>query len=413
LRARGRNPMVEIMIPLVVDVSELKLARSWVAQVEAEARPDSWGLPAVRVGTMIETPRAALVAADLAAVADFFSFGTNDLTQLTFAFSRDDAEVELIPRYAGLGLLSANPFEALDTVGVGHLIRYAINTARVVKPLLTIGACGEQAANPASLRFLVASGTDYVSCSPYQLPQVRVAIAQALLQLGMAKGDELAAACTLASQTRILAPIVGSDASPDTPFRVLHALRIKGFATTELVADVSGVDRGLAADYLNRFREEELVGFDQARGLWRLTAAGEQYHAAQLPGTSQEGLDRLRTAYDRFLGLNVAFKELCTSWQVRDGALNDHSDKTYDAKLVNALAEHHQAAEAVLAALADGLERLRPYRVLLQQAVGRVQSGDVGAFTGVMNRSYHDIWMELHEDLRLLLSIDRASEGSF
>ncbi|HET9078426.1 MAG TPA: putative PEP-binding protein [Acidimicrobiales bacterium] len=415
LQGRGLNPLVEIMIPLVVDVSELKLARDWVEQAESEAGVTGPGRQAVSVGTMIETPRAALVAADLAGVADFFSFGTNDLTQLTFAFSRDDVEAELLPRYMDRGLLPANPFEVLDQVGVGFLVRHAIEAARAARPSIKIGACGEQAGDPESARFLVASGLDYVSCSPFRLPVVRLAVAQALLELGLVDGRHLQQPEAQLSQAVTAAPAVTAvTAAPaDAAFRVIHALRIKGFATTDLVAEMTGVDPEWVTGQLDRLRNEELVKFHEARGFWQLTPAGKEHHSGLLPGCGPEALERVRVGYDRFLELNVGFKELCISWQVRDGEPNDHSDADYDAGRVEALLVHHRASEPVLDDFAGGVERLGLYRPRLQDALGRVRDGDRDAFTGVMKRSYHDVWMELHEDLLALLAITRASEGSF
>lgn len=425
LQARGLNPRVEIMIPLVVDSGELVLARRWVEEAESEAGLSGPGQQAISVGTMIETPRAALVADELARVADFFSFGTNDLTQLTFAFSRDDVEAELLPRYIDHGLLPANPFEILDQIGVGFLVRHAVDAARAVRPAMKIGACGEQAGDPGSARFLVATGLDYVSCSPYRLPVVRLAVAQALLELGLVDGRHInseSATVVAEGPDRPIGPGItpapGSGRGPvatplDAPFRLVHAMRIKGFATTELLAEMCGVDQLWVSRELEDLRQRELVKFHEARGFWQLTPAGKEHHAAQLPGAPVEGLERIRSAYGDFLRLNVAFKELCISWQTRDGAPNDHSDTDYDAQRIQKLVTHHQAAHPILDAFESGVGRLGLYRDRLEDALSRLRGGDRDAFTGVMKRSYHDVWMELHEDLILSLAIDRAAEGSF
>jgi pyruvate,orthophosphate dikinase len=131
---------------------------------------------------MIETPRAALVAGALAAAADFFSFGTNDLTQLTFGFSRDDVEQRLMPAYLDQGLLPANPFETLDVEGVGALVRSATAAGRQARPGLKVGVCGEHGGDPASVAAFVAAGLDYVSCSPYRVPVARLTAAHAVLE---------------------------------------------------------------------------------------------------------------------------------------------------------------------------------------------------------------------------------------
>jgi pyruvate,orthophosphate dikinase len=172
--------VVEVMIPLTVARAELDVARGWVDAAVAEAAADGRTL-AVTVGTMIETPRAALRAGELAEVADFFSFGTNDLTQLTFGFSRDDVEARLVPAYLDEGLLPANPFEHLDADGVGELVALAAERGRIARPALKLGVCGEHGGDPQSIATFVALGLDYVSCSPYRVPMARLAIAQAML----------------------------------------------------------------------------------------------------------------------------------------------------------------------------------------------------------------------------------------
>lgn len=183
--AEVAHAAVEVMIPLTISRAELSLARSWVEEAVAEATAAGRTL-AVAIGTMIETPRAALQARALAEVADFLSFGTNDLTQLTFGFSRDDVESRLVPAYLDQGLLEANPFDTLDPDGVGQLVRLAVERARPVgdERSLKLGVCGEHGGDPASIRQFVALGLDYVSCSPYRVPIARLAVAQALLDAG-------------------------------------------------------------------------------------------------------------------------------------------------------------------------------------------------------------------------------------
>ena len=191
LFARGKRPHVEIMIPLVVDAEELRIARSWVHDVLDEIGHPELTSTVVTVGAMIETPRAALTAAALAEHADFFSFGTNDLTQMTYAFSRDDVEAKLLPAYQALGILSANPFAVLDQEGVGELVRIGCDAARRTKPAIKLGVCGEHAGHPESADFLVRLGIDSVSCSPFRVPMARLGVAQALLACGRVRIEDV------------------------------------------------------------------------------------------------------------------------------------------------------------------------------------------------------------------------------
>ncbi len=179
--AAGGQPIVEIMIPLTISREELRMARRWVTDAVAEALRDAPSGLEVSIGTMIETPRAAVHAGALAEEADFFSFGTNDLTQMVFGFSRDDVEARLMPAYLDAGLLRNNPFETIDVLGVGELVALAAERGRAVKPKLKLGVCGEHGGDPASIRFFYDTGLDYVSCSPYRVPIARLAAAQAIL----------------------------------------------------------------------------------------------------------------------------------------------------------------------------------------------------------------------------------------
>ena len=173
--AAGGTPIVEIMVPLVSIASELHAARVWIDEEVAAAGVDA------AVGTMIETPRAALRAGELALAADFVSFGTNDLTQMAFGFSRDDVETSVIGPYLKLGLLDRSPFDALDQDGVGELVALAVERGRAVKPSLKTGICGEHGGDPSSIAFFVRCGLDYVSCSPPRVPIARLAAAHAVL----------------------------------------------------------------------------------------------------------------------------------------------------------------------------------------------------------------------------------------
>ncbi|HEY7133933.1 MAG TPA: pyruvate, phosphate dikinase [Acidimicrobiia bacterium] len=187
-KLHGGNPHVEIMIPLAVTEPELELLVDWVREVADAVDSDNYVGVGFLVGTMVETPRAAIAAEEIARVAEFFSFGTNDLTQMTFGFSRDDVEGRFMPRYLELGLLPANPFETLDTEGVGRLIRWAAEQGRKVRPDLKLGICGEHGGDPASVRFCHEIGLDYVSCSPYRVPLARLAAAHAALGEGGPSG---------------------------------------------------------------------------------------------------------------------------------------------------------------------------------------------------------------------------------
>jgi pyruvate,orthophosphate dikinase len=181
LRAKGGNPIVEVMIPLTVTREELALARSWVqAEIDA-ALKGMRGKPKITIGTMIETPRAAVRADEIAEEADFFSFGTNDLTQLAFGFSRDDVESRMMPAYLEQGLLKRNPFDTIDQSGVGDLVKMGVERGRSVKPALKLGVCGEHGGDPESIELFSRVGLDYVSCSPFRVPIARLAAAQAII----------------------------------------------------------------------------------------------------------------------------------------------------------------------------------------------------------------------------------------
>jgi pyruvate,orthophosphate dikinase len=182
-RALGGDPQVEIMVPLIVNRAELELVRGWIEEEVAAANQRLDHPVEVRIGTMIETPRAAVCAAEIAPVADFFSFGTNDLTQMVFGFSRDDVEGRLLSTYLELGLLGRNPFETVDASGVGALVRSATRAGREANPELKVGVCGEHGGDPASIRLFFEAGVDYVSCSPFRVPIARLAAAQAVVEV--------------------------------------------------------------------------------------------------------------------------------------------------------------------------------------------------------------------------------------
>jgi pyruvate,orthophosphate dikinase len=178
----GIDAHPEIMVPQVADIQELKRIRTVVEAVRADIEARHRVKLHVRFGTMIEVVRACLTAAELADVAEFFSFGTNDLTQATFSFSREDAENKFLPYYVESGILPDNPFEVLDVKGVGRLMKLAIAWGREARPDLGIGLCGEHGGQPDSIRFCHYAGLDYVSCSAPRVPIARLAAAQARLK---------------------------------------------------------------------------------------------------------------------------------------------------------------------------------------------------------------------------------------
>jgi pyruvate, orthophosphate dikinase len=174
-------PHVEIMIPLVAYERELLLMRGLVERVAKEEGADDLELS---IGTMIELPRACFVADRIASAADFFSFGTNDLTQTALGFSRDDVEGRFLNRYVETKIVGRSPFETIDQPGVGWLVRLAAWVGREAKPELGLGICGEHGGDPESIAFFQLAGLDYVSCSPYRVPIARVAAAQSAIDSG-------------------------------------------------------------------------------------------------------------------------------------------------------------------------------------------------------------------------------------
>jgi pyruvate,orthophosphate dikinase len=184
----GKAPVPEIMIPLVGMKKELEITRAQVDRVAAEVFAETGKTLEYSVGTMIELPRAALTADKIAEVADFFSFGTNDLTQTAFGLSRDDAG-KFLPHYVDMGILPKDPFVSIDVEGVGALVKMAAEKGRRTKNNLKLGICGEHGGDPASIIFCEEAGLDYVSCSPYRVPVARLAAAQAALG---ASGDKTA-----------------------------------------------------------------------------------------------------------------------------------------------------------------------------------------------------------------------------
>ncbi len=180
----GKAPVPEIMIPLVGMKRELEITRALVDKVAREVFAEAGTTIEYTVGTMIELPRAAITADKIAEVADFFSFGTNDMTQTVFGLSRDDAG-KFLPAYVEAGILPRDPFVSIDIEGVGAMVRIAVERGRATKPGLKLGICGEHGGDPASIAFCEEVGLDYISCSPYRVPVARLAAAQAALGVGV------------------------------------------------------------------------------------------------------------------------------------------------------------------------------------------------------------------------------------
>jgi len=178
----GKKPYPEIMIPVTTNEKELKVQYELIEKVYKETL-EKFGLNEIPhlVGTMIETPRAAIVAHKIAQYAQFFSFGTNDLTQMTFAFSRDDIG-SFLPEYLEKKILPVDPFQVIDQEGVGELMKIAVERGRKVNPNLKLGICGEHGGEPESVEFCYNIGLNYVSCSPFRVPIARLAAAQAAIK---------------------------------------------------------------------------------------------------------------------------------------------------------------------------------------------------------------------------------------
>ena len=188
LKAQGKNPVPEIMIPLIGSVQELEIMKEAIQKVADEVSEASGqDVSSTPIGTMIELPRAALTAGDIAEAAEFFSFGTNDLTQTTWGFSRDDVEAAFFSRYLEAGIFGVSPFESLDQQGVGRLVDLACREGKAANPKLHLGVCGEHGGDPQSIHFFHGVGLDYVSCSPFRVPVARLEAGRAA---GSATGSD-------------------------------------------------------------------------------------------------------------------------------------------------------------------------------------------------------------------------------
>jgi pyruvate,orthophosphate dikinase len=181
LKKAGKDPRPEVMIPLTASVQEMEIAREAAAKVLAEVDAETGAGVHTMIGTMIEVPRAAVIAGEIAKSAEFFSFGTNDLTQMTWGFSRDDVEGAFFSRYIELGIFGVSPFETIDTEGVGRLVRIASEEGRAARPDLELGVCGEHGGDPDSVHFFHQVGLNYVSCSPFRVPVARLEAGRAVV----------------------------------------------------------------------------------------------------------------------------------------------------------------------------------------------------------------------------------------
>jgi pyruvate,orthophosphate dikinase len=184
LLKEGKQPHPEIMVPVTCDVAELDYTKKITERVYAEVC-QKFGLKSIeyKYGTMIEIPRACLLSDKMAKTAEFFSFGTNDLTQMGFGFSRDDTGA-FLHDYLDKKILAADPFQTIDQEGIGQLIQMAVQKGRSTRPELKVGICGEQGGDPASVEFCFKTGLTYVSCSPFRVPIARLAAAQASIKFG-------------------------------------------------------------------------------------------------------------------------------------------------------------------------------------------------------------------------------------
>ncbi len=201
----------------------------------------------------------------------------------------------------------------------------------------------------------------------------------------------------------------------DPFFRTFHALRIKGFAKADVVAEVADLPLSIVDQHLADLQGREWAMFREARELWQLTPVGREEHRIALAEDVGHVhiAEQLHDAYSAFLGVNERFKTLCGDWQLRDSAPNDHSDAAYDAAVVEHLVALNGDVLPLVVVMGEVLARLAPYAPRLVSTCQRVVAGETKMFTGVMCGSYHDVWMELHEDLILTQGIDRSAEGSF
>ena len=415
--AAGNDPKVEIMIPLVMGAEELAMARQWVIDALDEAGVADFD--AVSIGAMVETPRAALVAAELSAHADFFSFGTNDLTQLTFAFSRDDVEVRLLPAYLAAGVLPFNPFEQLDQDGVGRLIELTCRDARAVKPDIKIGICGEQAGDPGSVGSSSTPGSTTSAARPTGCrspgsPWPRRSSTPTGSPTRRSNvSPPTSPTITLPRRPAHPRPSAGEIDDDEARFLVLHALRIKGFSAASTVAELSTIPVDRTTAILTELAESGHTKFFEARDLWQLTPEGKERHAAETRRRRSDARHRAARP----------LRPVPRPEHAAEGALHRLADarrraeRPHRRRLRRRTARRTRPFQRRVRAgprrLRGRVPRFAAYRHRLTGAAARAVNGETKMFTGVMCGSFHDIWMELHEDLIQLLSIDRGAEGSY
>jgi hypothetical protein len=198
-------------------------------------------------------------------------------------------------------------------------------------------------------------------------------------------------------------------------FLTLHALRIKGFAKTGVLAELTALAEQQVEEHLAALAAAGHALYREPRQLWQLTPDGKAVHADELRADMEAcgGAAQLAERYHDFLRRNDQFKQLCGDWQLRDGVPNDHADAGYDRDVVARLTALHAETLPIVAGIGERIVRMQPYAPRLDDVCRRVEGGETNMFTGVMCGSYHDVWMELHEDLILSQGIDRAAEGSF
>jgi hypothetical protein len=285
--------------------------------------------------------------------------------------------------------------------------------ARAAKPTIKLGACGEHAGHPDSAAFLVGLGLDSVSCSPFRVPLARLGVAQALLASGRVKiGDiefDLRAAAPGAPQHTD--EVDDAEAIDVDEALVLHTLRVRGFVTPDGFRESLGNHPDeILADLVAAGQVRHI----EKRGMYGLLPPGKERQESLIDRyAGNEVQAGLSAHYERFLALNEVFKQLCTDWQMCGETQNDHSDAAYDAACVKRLEQLFADSRATIDAFASAVPRMARYVPRLDEAFERVAAGDTKAFTGVMCGSFHDVWMELHEDLIVLQRIDRVAEGSF
>ena len=363
----------EIMIPLVVSDRELAVARQWVTEALDQSGHTQLAAKAISIGAMIETPRA------------------------------------------GVDAVSCSPFRVpLSRLKMAQALLYS-GRVRWARP--TPCSCGEHAGHPDSVDFFIRAGVDAVSCSPFRVPLSRLAVAQALLDSGRVSADAVSFSFDDAAGSASSAGEPDGEASAAQAALevdedlVLYVLRVRGYITPDGLQESLGtVPTEIMDDIVNK----GWVEFMEERNMYMLTPEGTEEQECRLEASADPALAKaLAPAYQKFLELNEEFKELCNAWQLKDDAPNDHSDAAYDQRQIDALQSIAERVQAVIGELSNALPRLARYDHRLQNAARRVAAGEIKMFTGVMCGSFHDIWMELHEDLMLLQGIDRAEEGSF